>query len=152
MKLSNYLILTSKHLKKQLWIYQQLIIVCFFKRLPSTVSLRWKALTQTGLRAALWPFLNSCLALRRVSEDGKEANVCFTLLLWFHSLSCFRNPPRVPSPDRHLATDAWLYLFCLFTVSGNVAARLFWRGWAASYLTDLPMKSQPHSISLQRHA
>lgn len=47
----------------------------FPRRPPSTVSLRWKALTQTGLRAALWPFLNSCLALRRVRE---EANACFT--------------------------------------------------------------------------
>lgn len=40
----------------------------------------------------------------------------------------------------HLATDTSLCLH-LFTASGNVTPRLFWRGLAASYLTDLQMKS-----------
>lgn len=118
----------------------------FPRRPPSTVSLRWKALTQPGLRAALWPFLNSCLALRRVREEANAWSTCVStpsLVLETH--------PGFLFPEHHLATDASLYLRH-FTMSGNVAARLFWGGRAASYLTDLPMKSQMHSISPQRHA
>lgn len=59
----------------------------------------------------------------------------------------FRNAPWVLFVN-HPATDTSLCLH-LFTASGNVAPRLFWRGLTASYLTDLPMKSQTHSIGLQ---
>lgn len=59
-----------------------------------------------------------------------------------------RNAPRVLFVN-HPATDTLLCL-CLFTLSGNVAPRLFWRGLAASYLTDLPMKSQTHSVGSGR--
>lgn len=98
-------------------------------------------------------FKSSTLALLEFLpgfEESEGRGQCL-FHLCFHSFSCFRNPPRFPFPEHHLATDASLYLR-LFTMSGNVAARLFWRGRAASYLTDLPMKSQMHSISPQRHA
>lgn len=63
------------------------------------------------------------------------------------TLPFYKNAPWVLFVN-HPATDTSLCLH-LFTESGNVAPRLFWRGLAASYLTDLPMKSQIYSMGLQ---
>lgn len=113
---------------EQQWYIDHCMI---FNEQPSAVSLVY------GLNP------HPCLAVRKVGEAGKEANVCFTLLLSFH---WFRNAPH----EHHLPTNASLCLR-LFTASWNVTVRHFWRGGAASYLTNLPMKTQTHSFGPQRH-
>lgn len=74
--------------------------------------------------------------MRSVREAGKKASVCFTFPLCFQTLFSQNKCPGIFFRN-HLATDTSL----LFTASGNVTLRLFWRGLAASYLTDLQMKS-----------
>lgn len=82
-----------------------------------------------------------------VKNDGGQYLFYFAAVFWPSRF--VRNAPRVLFVN-HPATDTLLCL-CLFTLSGNVAPRLFWRGLAASYLTDLPMKSQTQSLGFVGH-
>lgn len=138
------------------WGFKELSLLCqlLISKIILHYSKSWfgrNSLASLFLYTLPHRLLHFSLTVRRVREAGTEASVCFTLLLSFQPppppFFFFRNAPWVLFVN-HPATDTSLCLH-LFTASGNVAPSLFWRGLAASYLTDLPMKSQTHSMGLQ---
>lgn len=116
----------------------------WFLKMLKMFSISWLG------RTVFWPSWTSTLkntTVRRVRGGREGGQYLFYFAAVFPPSPFFRNAPWVLFVN-HPATDTSLCLH-LFTASGNVAPRLFWRGLAASYLTDLPMKNQTHSMDPQ---
>lgn len=109
-----------------------------FNGQPSAASLRRKLLTQAGLQA-------SCFHIPTWlwEKGGKQGRRPMFVYLCSYGSTVLEMHPRFLFSEHHFVSVS--------SLRAETSQRDFWRGRAASYLTDLPMKSQTHSLHPQCH-